>query len=163
MSRYLGSNSRIDHIAIAVNNIDEALFLYEDVFGFELLARRDIQGQFTGMRSAELDAGGFKIVLVQGTDPESQVSRYVEKYGTGVQHVAVEVSDVDFVEKTLASSGIKFATNVIRGKELTQIFTQRDTNSGMMFEFISRSASGAKFEENNILSLFKQLEAAEAY
>lgn len=163
MKKYLGSNTRIDHIAIAVKNIDEALFLYQDIFGFSLLKRREIVGAFSGMKSAELDAGGFSIVLVQGTSPESQVSRYIEEYGPGVQHVAIEVDDVDILSETLKESGVEFATNIIRGEGLVQIFTQREGNSGMMFEFIQRKKNTKHFEAGNIQQLFEQLEENNAF
>lgn len=162
MKKYLSGGGKIDHVAIAVKCIEEALFLYQDVFGFSLLKRREITGAFSGMKSAELDAGGFSIVLVQGTDPESQVSRYIEEYGPGVQHIAIAVDDVELLSKTLKESGVEFATDIIRGNGIVQIFTQRESNSGMMFEFIQR-VNMEGFDPVSIQQLFEQLEANEAY
>jgi methylmalonyl-CoA epimerase len=153
----------VDHVAIAVRDIDAALVLYRDLFGFEVLQHREIKGAYSGMKSVELDAGGFSIVLVQGTDPASQVSRYIDEYGPGVQHIAVAVSDVETLSDKLKATGVKFATNVIRGDGLIQIFTQRDPNCGMMFEFIERRAKDPGFQEANIQQLFEQLEANEVY
>lgn len=163
MKQYLSEKTRIDHIAIAVKDLEEALVLYESVFGFSLLKRREVRGSFSGMKSAELDAGGFSIVLVQGTDPQSQVSRYIEQYGSGVQHVAIEVDDVEGVTETLSESGVQFATSVIRADGLIQRFTKRDPNSGMMFEYIQRSENTKGFDVKNIQQLFNQLESNEAY
>lgn len=163
MKKYLGHHARIDHIAIAVIDLKEALFLYEDILGFELVNKREVKGGFSGMLSAELCAGGFSIVLVQGTEPKSQVSRFIEKYGPGVQHVAIEVDDIEPVTEKLKSAGMKFSTDIIRGENLIQIFTKRDGNCGMMFELIKRAKSEGGFEENNIQSLFEQLEANESY
>lgn len=163
MKKYLGNNTRVDHVAIAVRDIDEALFLYRDIFGFELLKRREVQGEFSGMKSAELDAGGFSLVLVQGTDPQSQVSRYIDQYGPGVQHIGIEVDDVEALTSLLTESGVQFATDVIRGDGLIQVFTKREGNTGMMFEFIQRMKSGGGFDTQNIQQLFAQLEAGEAY
>lgn len=163
MKKYLGTNSRVDHVAIAVKDIEEALLLYRDLFGFEVLKHREIQGAFSGMKSVELDAGGFSIVLVQGTGPESQVSRYIDEYGPGVQHIAVAVDDVEALSDKLKATGVKFATSVIRGDGLVQIFTQRESNCGMMFEFIERVSTVPGFEQSNIQQLFEQLEASEVY
>ncbi len=163
IKKYLTKDTRIDHIAIAVKDLEAALTLYEDVFGFTLMKRREVRGAFSGMKSAELEAGGFSIVLVQGTDPQSQVSRYIERYGSGVQHVAIEVDDVESLTETLSQSGVKFATSIIRADGLIQRFTQRDENSGMMFEFIQRSTKTKGFDPANIQQLFQQLEASEAY
>jgi len=162
VERYFEKKTRIDHIAIAVHDLDEAILLYRDVFGFKLLNERTIRGTFSGMISAELDAGGFSIVLVQGTDPESQVTRYVNQYGPGVQHVAIEVDDVQRTADKLRASGLQFATDVIRGADLIQIFTRRDSNSGMMFEFIERQFDADGFETDNIQNLFNQLEKSNA-
>lgn len=158
MKQYLGTKTRIDHIAIAVRDLEQALFLYQEVYGFELVNRREVKGAFSGMVSAELNAGGFSIVLVQGTDPQSQVTRYVDEFGPGVQHVAIAVDDVARVEKTLRETGVKFATDVIRGSNLIQVFTKREKNCGMMFEFIERVETTAGFEAFNIQKLFEQLE-----
>jgi methylmalonyl-CoA epimerase len=163
MKKFFNYNARVDHVAVAVNDIEDAVFLYHDIFGFELINRREIKGAFSGMKSAELDAGGFSIVLIQGTAPESQVSRYVAEYGPGVQHIAVEVDDVEVLSNKLKERGVKFATDVIRGDGLVQIFTQREANCGMMFEFIQRIKKTGGFEQANIQQLFEQLEAGETY
>lgn len=163
MKKYLSKNTRVDHIAIAVRNLEEALFLYQDIFGFELLKRREVTGAFSGMKSAELSAGGFSVVLVQGTDPESQVCRYIDEYGPGVQHIAIAVDCVETLAKELTESGVKFATNVIQGDGLVQIFTQRENNSGMMLEFIQRKNNAEGFDPANIQQLFEQLEKNDAY
>ncbi|WDE09218.1 VOC family protein [Thalassomonas viridans] len=163
MKKYLGHDARIDHVAIAVTDLQEALFLYRDILGFELLNQREIKGEFSGMISAELCAGGFSIVLVQGTEPKSQVSRFIEKYGPGVQHVAIATEDIENVTDKLKASGMEFSTDIIRGENLIQIFTKRDGNSGVMFELIKRTKSTEGFDANNIQSLFEQLEANDAY
>ncbi|WP_462156464.1 VOC family protein [Pseudoalteromonas piscicida] len=155
--------ARIDHIAIAVLDLEEALFLYQGVLGFELIAKREVCGEFSGMLSAELDAHGFNIVLIQGTCESSQVSQFISKYGPGVQHIAVEVEDIDALVSTLEKKGMEFATSIIKGKNLLQVFTKRDCNSGMMIEFIKKRAEDSRFEKNNIEDLFQQLEASGAF
>ncbi len=163
MKKILGVNSRVDHVAIAVRDMEEAVTMYRDVLGFEVVQRREVTGASTGMISTELNAGGFSIVLIQGTDPLSQVTRYVNEYGPGVQHLAVEVDNVEQLSDRLRASGVKFATDVIRGTGLIQIFTKRDPNSGMMFEFIERVADDGQFEQASVQKLFDQLEANDAY
>lgn len=155
--------ARIDHIAIAVHDIEEALFLYQGILGFTLLNRRVVEGEFSGMMAAELDAKGFNIVLIQGTSDNSQVTKYVEEYGAGVQHIAIEVEDMEYLVRTLQSKGLEFATNIIQGKQLLQVFTKRNKNCGMMLEFIKKQTVDSEFEKNNIQELFEQLEASGAY
>lgn len=155
--------ARIDHIAIAVEDLEEALFLYQGILGFELLNRREVKGEFSGMVSAELSAHGFSIVLIQGSSETSQVTQYIKEYGPGVQHIAIEVEDMQGIVDDLEGKGFEFATNIIRGKNLLQIFSKRDRNCGMMFEFIKRRDNEDGFETNNIQDLFEQLEANGAY
>lgn len=163
MDNYFGTSTRIDHIAIAVENIDEALILHQHILGFSLLKKREIVGSFSGMKSAELDAGGFSVVLLEGVSPESQVSRYIEAYGPGVQHVAIKVDDVEVLSEALERLGVRFATSIIRGEGLVQIFTQREENSGMMLEFIERQKNTKEFEAGNIQQLFEQLKENKAF
>ncbi|HEX3683975.1 MAG TPA: VOC family protein [Bryobacteraceae bacterium] len=153
----LANNAQgIDHIAIAVPNLEESLRWFTDVLGFTLRERRKTEGKTTGMISAVLEAGPLQIVLLQGTDPQSQVSRFVAEYGPGVQHVAIRVGDVDGVSNGLRNSGLEFDTTVIDGGGLRQIFSRRDKGTGLMFEIIERNASG--FSEQNVSALFAQLE-----
>jgi methylmalonyl-CoA epimerase len=146
----------VDHIAIAVHDLEASIKFYSEVLGFQLRERRETKGQKTAMISAVMVAGPVTAVLLQGTTPESQVSRFVENYGAGVQHVAIGVENLPEMAEELKKSGIEFDTNVIEGGGLRQIFTHRDPGSGMMFEFIERL--GGDFSDESVKSLFEQLE-----
>lgn len=150
----------IDHIAVAVIDLEEAIIFYQNVLGFVLEERRTTQGAKTGMISAVMGGGDFTIVLIQGLEPQSQVSKYIENYGPGVQHVAFEVDDLKGTVARLRKNGMTFATDVISGPGLRQIFSHRDVNSGVMVEIIERRDHHG-FEEENVQDLFNQLEAAE--
>lgn len=154
---------KIDHIAIAVADLEVALELFQGVLGFELIQRRVVNGTRTGMISAELKYNDIYFVLCQGTEPESQVSRLIEHCGPGVAHIALAVDDVEATAHHLKSRGLKFDTNVIKGNGLTQTFSSRDANSGLSFEFIQRSPDEQGFQEGNIRELFEQLERSGAY
>ncbi len=156
--RYKG----IDHLALAVRDVDAAERFFVDVLGFELVARRTITGRNSGMISAEVIHNGLKFVLCQGTEPESQVSRLIEAYGPGVAHIALAVDDTEQVRDALLEKGVVFDTSLIRGPGLTQVFTQRDTNSGLSFEFIERNGEDG-FLDDSISELFTQLEQSGAY
>lgn len=153
---------RIDHIALAVADLEQAIALFETVMGFRLLRRRRIQGRDTGMASAEMEANGIRFVLCQGTEPESQVSRLVENFGVGLAHVALEVEDVDTAVQILRDRGLSFDTDVIRGPGLMQAFSSRCANTGMSFELISREGEDG-FLDDNIQALFDQLERSGKY
>jgi len=103
------------------------------------------------MPSAMLEAGGLTIVLLQGINPQSQVSQFIECYGPGVEHVAVRVADVATAVHDLRSSGLDVDTPVVGGAGLKQDFSRRDEASGLMLEIIERQAEG--FAEQNVSEL----------
>ena len=153
----------LDHLAVAVKDLEASIVFYRDVMGFELKERRTTQGQFTGMVSAVLQAGPITLVLVQGTSPESQVARYIEHYGPGLQHIAIQVRDLPELAGRLEDSGMEFDTTIIQGEGIRQIFSHRDPGSGMMFELIERQTPQGHFSDTSVQELFRQLEEKDAY
>lgn len=151
----------VDHIAIAVHDLEDAIKYYSENFGYQLHERRRTEGKTTAMVSAVMKAGPITIVLLQGTSEESQVSRYVKHYGPGVQHIAIEVDDLPTLAEELKASGVKFDTSVISSPGLRQIFTHRDENSGMMYELIQRL--GGDFSDESVKNLFEQLESKDNF
>lgn len=153
---------QIDHIALAVRELESAIALFRDVLGFELMARRTVRGSSSGMVSAEMEYNGIKFVLCQGTEPASQVTRLIDNYGPGIAHIALAVDDVEGTEQELRAQGLSFDTSIIRGPGLKQLFSSRDANSGLSFEFIERNGE-AGFVEGNVQELFQQLEKSGSY
>lgn len=153
----------IDHIAVAVPDLEASIDFFTQAVGFKLKERRETKGKKTGMVSAVLEAGPITVVLVQGTSPESQVSRYIEHYGPGVQHIAIGLRNLPGVAEHLESSGLEFDTSVIHGKGLLQIFSHRDKGSGLMFEFIEHVEETGDFSDESVQELFRQLEEGDNF
>lgn len=153
---------KIDHIAIAVRDLEEGIKFFTETLGFSLMRRLHVHGLRTGMISAELEHHQIKFVLCQGTEPESQVSQLIAGYGPGVGHIALEVDDVESVVANLERQGATFDTDVIKGPGLTQAFSSRDPNSGLSFEFIKRTSEQG-FLAENVQQLFDQLEKANTF
>jgi 4-hydroxyphenylpyruvate dioxygenase-like putative hemolysin len=152
----------IDHAAIAVRDLQSAIAVLCERFGFHVAEERRIDGTSSGMNSAVLRAGAVKLVLVQGTSPESNVSRYVEHYGPGVQHLAIEVDDAHALVGELRDRGCDLLTGVIRSPGLDQLFTRRDPHSGMQLEFVSRAENDG-FSEHNVRELFEAMEREDEF
>lgn len=152
----------IDHIAIAVRDLESGVAFFSEVLGFTLCRRRAVHGRRTGMLSAEMEHRGIKFVLCQGTEPDSQVSRLIEHFGPGVAHVALAVDDAERAARELGERGLQFDTTVISGPGLKQVFSSRDDNTGLSFEFIERRGED-EFVADNIQQLFEQLERSGAY
>lgn len=149
---------RIDHIAVAVENLQVAEHWYTEVLGFKCIERRAVEGRKSGMISSVMAAGPVVFVLIQGTSPESQVSRFIQHYGQGVQHVALQVRGIDQLVPALRGRRLDFSTSMIESPELRQAFTRRSPETGLMLEFIERGKFTG-FNDHNVNSLFAQLEA----
>ncbi|MES2823411.1 MAG: VOC family protein [Pseudomonadota bacterium] len=157
---------KLDHIAIAVNDLESAVKFYQNILGFKLVERRKTTGHATSMISAVMGTGkdsSFTIVLIEGCEEASQVSRFIKEFGYGVQHVAIKVEDIDVVAKKLTEQGVQWATDLIDGGKLKQIFTKRCEKSGVMYEFIERCENGNAFDDKNVNNLFSQLENSDSF
>lgn len=158
----LGSSvMKLDHVAIAVPDLAKAIGWYTEQCGFRLLERRATRGLNTGMTSAVVAAGDVVIVLVQGTEPDSQVSRFVAACGAGVQHVALQVRDLDRALKSLNRLGVRNDTGIIEGTGIRQVFLHRDDRSGVRLELIERH--GGEFSDDSVRQIFLALESRRLY
>jgi len=95
---------KINHIGIAVENIDEALRLYRDVLGLKVENIEVVAEQ--KVRTAIIPVGESKIELLESTDPEGTIAKYIEKRGEGVHHLAFEVSNIQEALAILASKEV---------------------------------------------------------
>jgi chorismate mutase/catechol 2,3-dioxygenase-like lactoylglutathione lyase family enzyme len=153
---------RIDHAAIAVRDLDAAIDTCTKRYGFRLIDRRPVQGSLSGMEVAAIEAGDLTLVLVKGTDPQSNVTRYIEQYGPGVLHLALLVDDLSDVHEDLKNRHANLLTDIVNAPGLRQTFTRRDSNTGMQFEFLERSNIN-EFEEDNIRQLYDAMDNEDVY
>lgn len=96
---------RIDHIGVAVEDLDAGIELYEKSFGMELGLRETVEAQ--GVEAALLNVGDGHVELMAATDPDTPVGKFLAKRGAGLHHVAYAVDDIDSVLEQLAASGIE--------------------------------------------------------
>jgi methylmalonyl-CoA/ethylmalonyl-CoA epimerase len=151
----------LDHVAIAVTDLERAIKWYCGGLGFEVGKIRETRGKHSGMISAVLTSGSVVVVLVQGTEKRSQVSRFVEHFGPGVQHYALLVSDLDEALRRLSVSDGVADTRVIRGDGIRQVFLRRDAGCGTRVELIERR--GGDFTDQTIQELFQEFEDHDLY
>jgi catechol 2,3-dioxygenase-like lactoylglutathione lyase family enzyme len=151
----------VDHVAVAVPELSVAIDWYVKKLGFRLLETRLTHGEHTAMKSAVVVAGAAVVVLIQGTSPKSQVSRFIEHFGPGVQHVAFCVQDLDVALERLASSGGSVATPLLSTPGLRQVFLTRDEGSGVRIELIERR--GGEFSDESVARLFRDFETRDLY
>jgi len=97
--------SRIDHIGIAVPDLSEALKFYEGLLGLKSEDTEIVEEQ--KVKVAFLPTGDSEIELLESTDPEGPIAKYIEKKGAGIQHIALRVDDIDAALAELKEAGVK--------------------------------------------------------
>lgn len=151
----------VDHIAIAVEDLDEATKWYCDFLGFELQDRRMTHGRATSMSSAVVKSGEAVIVLVQGHQPECSINRFIENFGPGVQHIAFQVTDLYKAISAFGEGTEPEDTKVIDGDGIRQVFLKRSRGSGVRVELIERN--GGDFSDESVQDLFTAFEDRNLY
>jgi methylmalonyl-CoA/ethylmalonyl-CoA epimerase len=100
-----GVFNRIDHIGIAVEDIDAALALYERDYGMTLVHRESVTEQ--GVDAALLDVGENHVELLGALGPDTPVGKFLAKKGPGIHHVAYQVNDIEAALDALRESGMR--------------------------------------------------------
>ncbi|NSW94646.1 MAG: methylmalonyl-CoA epimerase [Bacteroidales bacterium] len=85
--------SGVEHIGIAVRELDQAIRLYEKILGVKCYKQEIVPEQ--KVRTAFFMAGNTKIELLESTDPEGPIGKFIEKRGEGIHHIAFLVKDID--------------------------------------------------------------------
>jgi methylmalonyl-CoA/ethylmalonyl-CoA epimerase len=96
---------RIDHVGVAVSDLDSAVTLYEDTFGMPVAHRETVDSQ--GVEAVLLDVGDGHVELLRPLGPETAVGKFLDKRGEGLHHVAYAVDDIDSTLEQLRSAGVE--------------------------------------------------------
>jgi methylmalonyl-CoA/ethylmalonyl-CoA epimerase len=96
---------KIDHIGVAVKDMAESLKFYEDILGLKSVDVETVEEQ--KVRVAFLPCGDSEIELLESTDAEGPVARFIEKNGEGVQHIAIRVDDIEAALNELKEQGVR--------------------------------------------------------
>ncbi|MDP4225842.1 MAG: methylmalonyl-CoA epimerase [Bacteroidota bacterium] len=95
----------VDHIGIAVKNLDESIKFYEEVLGLKCYAIEEVKEQ--KVRTAFFKAGDTKIELLESTAPDGAIARFIEKKGEGIQHIAFAVDSVETALSDASAKGVQ--------------------------------------------------------
>ena len=105
--------THIEHLGIAVKSLETAIPYYESVLGLKCYAVEEVAEQ--KVKTAFLKVGQTKIELLESTDPEGPVGKFIEKKGEGIHHIAFAVPDVQAALDEAESKGVKLIDKAPRG------------------------------------------------
>ena len=95
---------RVDHVGIAVENLDESVKFYESLgfkaSGYEVVAEQKVKVAF-------LPCGDSELELLESTEPDGPIARFIEKNGPGIQHIAIRVDDIEKALEELKEKGVR--------------------------------------------------------
>ena len=127
---------RIDHIAIATRGLAEATAVWKSVFGLEAESTEEVTEQ--GVRVAMLPVGDAHIELLEPLTPDSPISKFLEKRGPGLHHVAVRVKDISAVLDQLKAKGTRLIDEAPRrgARGCLVAFIHPSATNGVLLELV---------------------------
>jgi methylmalonyl-CoA epimerase len=126
---------KIDHLGIAVRSLDAALKFYEGVLGIGAGHRETVVAEKVNV--AMLPVGGPRLELLEPTEPESAVGRFLEKRGEGLHHIALQVPDLAAAVERLKAAGARLINEPRRGAGgHLYVFVHPASTGGVLLELI---------------------------
>src|SRR3954469_9664534 len=135
--------ARIDHIGVAVSDLDAAIALYDSSLDLELVHRETVEAQ--GVEAVLLDVGENHVELLRPLADDTPVGRFLAKRGPGLHHVAYQVADIDATLAPLRAAGVRVIDETprpgIRGSRVA--FLHPSASGGVLTEIVQPATLGA--------------------
>lgn len=130
--------SHIEHLGIAVKNLEETIRYYEEVLGLKCYGIEEVRDQ--KVKTAFFQVGQTKIELLESTDPEGPVGKFIEKRGEGIHHIAFAVDNVGTSLNAVKDKGVQLIDQAPRrGAEGLNIgFLHPKSTFGVLTEFCAK-------------------------
>jgi methylmalonyl-CoA epimerase len=129
------SGFKVDHLGIAVRSLDEALKFYRDQLGLSVSLRETVEKE--NVNVAMLPLGEPRIELLEPTQPDSVIGKFIEKRGEGLHHVAVKVPDLNAAVDRLRASGARLLNEPRAGAGgHLYVFVHPSSTGGVLLELI---------------------------
>jgi methylmalonyl-CoA/ethylmalonyl-CoA epimerase len=134
--------SRIDHIGVAVEQIEPALELYRDALKLEVAHREVVESQ--GVEAVLLDVGENHVELVAPLSADTPVGKFIARNGPGLHHVAYQVIDIDATLAALAGAGLELIDSRPRVgiRDSRVAFLHPRSTGGVLTEIVQPAAGG---------------------
>ena len=127
---------KIDHIAIAVNNVEESAKVYQEAFGIENIEFETVESE--GVKVAILHVENGRIELMQPTNETSPIKKFLEKKGQGLHHMALETDNIEGEVSRMEGCGVQFLGKIRPGSAGTKVtFIHPKSLHGVLAELCS--------------------------
>ncbi len=128
--------TRVDHIGVAVEDIDAALALYERDYEMTLVHREVVESQ--GVEAVLLDVGENHVELLAPLGPDTPVGKFLAKRGPGMHHVAYQVTDIEATLASLREAGIRLIDETPRTgiRDSRVAFLHPKSSGGVLTEIV---------------------------
>ncbi|OFX17824.1 MAG: methylmalonyl-CoA epimerase [Bacteroidetes bacterium GWA2_31_9] len=128
----------IEHIGIAVKNIESAIKYYESVFGMKCYAIEEVKEQ--KVKTAFFKVGETKIELLETTDPDGPIGKFIEKKGEGIHHIAFAVDNIQDSLNTIENNGVTLIDRTPRkgAEKLDIAFLHPKSTFGVLTEICEK-------------------------
>ena len=127
---------KLNHLGIAVSNLDEGLALYERILGSKPLFIKDIPEKQARVALFKIGED-VEIELLSATGPLCDIKEFIDKHGQGIHHIALEVDDVDAELKAMEKKGIKATDKVGRRGVAGKVgFLDSESTKGVLMELV---------------------------
>ena len=129
---------KIEHIGIAVNDLASASIIYEKLFGASAYKKEEVASE--GVKTAFFRCGPNKIELIEATNPESSIAKFIAKKGEGIHHIAFEVEDIHFEITRLKKEGLVVLNEVPKKGADNKLvaFLHPKTTNGVLIELCQK-------------------------
>jgi methylmalonyl-CoA/ethylmalonyl-CoA epimerase len=130
--------THIEHIGIAVKNLEESIQFYENIFGLKCYAVEEVKDQ--RVKTAFFNIGQTKIELLESTDPEGPISKFIEKRGEGIHHIAFAVKNLSSALQELNNKNIRLIDTEPRAgaEKLNIAFLHPKSTYGVLTELCEK-------------------------
>ncbi|MCH7516926.1 MAG: methylmalonyl-CoA epimerase, partial [Bacteroidetes bacterium] len=127
----------IEHIGIAVKNLEESIKFYEDILGLKCYAVEEVEDQ--KVKTAFFNVGHTKIELLETTDPDGPIAKFIEKRGEGIHHIAFKTDDIKSSLKELKEKNIILINDQPRkgAENLDIAFIHPKSANGVLIEIFT--------------------------
>jgi len=137
-------NKKVEHIGIAVKDLEKTMSFYDDILGLEKLSVETVESQ--GVSIAFFKTGETKIELLEPLNDESPIAKFIDKKGEGIHHMAIEVEDIEAKIEDMKEKGARFiGDKPTKGADnMKIIFVHPKSTNGVLLELCEPLGEGDK-------------------